>query len=308
MPNAICTEQNLEGKLRHFLASRVWYKRTRWVAFIQALIAFGIPLGSAILLYLGGPTWRVWTSTAAITAAILDAILLDRLQRYFRSNGANEQEIYDCDLLGIDWPSGLAGSPPPITRTVDAAKGCDPADYQNWYPDVGRIPKWQGALICQHCNSWWDAKVRRRYVIGLSAALGMVTALLLSLGIWKGLTFEQNILMIYAPLSSMLIWTIRELLRHHETSQLSERTEKLAAATWKSALADEIKRKRWALRELQDAIYYRRRTSPCIPTFLQNLQRQSYLDTMQKTAADMVHQAEEKLRQRRSGRSRKPRP
>src|SRR5664280_52321 len=121
MPNSIGSDQNLDRNLRHFVASRVWYMRGRRIAVLQALFAFGVPIASALVLLSGSLAWKVWTSAIGISAAILDTIFLDRLQRQLRLNGANEQEAFDCHVLDIEWPIGLAGSESTTTRTITDA-------------------------------------------------------------------------------------------------------------------------------------------------------------------------------------------
>ncbi len=85
-------------------------------------------------------------------------------------------------------------------------------------------------------------------------------------------------------------WAIREILRHQETEKLSSRTEAQASA-WDRALAGQVPDCQAAIREVQDAIYYRRRTNPFIPNFLQRIQQAGYRKTMDGTAAEMAARA-----------------
>jgi len=290
MPGTIADDQNAEGNLKHFAASRVWYKRGRRVAFVQVAFAFATPLASAVVLWYSLSNLKIWVTAAAITAALLDTIVLDPLQRSLRGKGANEQEVFDCEVLDLPWPSGLA-SRPSQARTNDAARKVDLARHRNWYPDVSAAPRWLGALICQQCSSWWDAKLRRNYINMLICLLSAAILGLSGLSLYKKLSFDLVITTIYAPLLPLINWAIREIMRHRETERLSSRTEEQAAATWDRALKGEVQDCKAAIREVQDAIYYRRRTNPFVPDLLQRIQQAGYREIMDKTAAEMTAKA-----------------
>ena len=74
-----------------------------------------------------------------ISAAVVEVGLLDPMQRSRRMKGAVEQEMFDCAVLELEWPSGLAGPQPSILTTSRAAseffkKG---SLIQSWYHSKG---------------------------------------------------------------------------------------------------------------------------------------------------------------------------
>src|SRR4051794_19752387 len=109
MPNTIATGQDEPQLLRHFAASRVWYRRAKRMAALQATLATVFPLISAYFLAtIPGDLTRTWTTVFALTLSLFEVLLLEPTQKRWRKNGANEQEMFDCAVLGLPWPTGLA--------------------------------------------------------------------------------------------------------------------------------------------------------------------------------------------------------
>ena len=123
MANPISQNQNTKENLRHFAASRTWYAKGKRISSLQLLIAVSLPLLSAwILASRPGTKSKAWVAFLGISASLAEALILDPLQRRYRGNGANEQEVFDCGVLGLPWPAGFAGSPPETESTAEAAR------------------------------------------------------------------------------------------------------------------------------------------------------------------------------------------
>jgi SMODS-associating 4TM effector domain len=130
MSNSIPQDQNTKQNLQHFVASRIWYARGKRIALLQMLIAVLLPLISAlVLIWSQTPQTKAWVIFFAISASFAEAVIMERYQRQHQTNGANEQEVFDCAVLGLPWPVGLAGSKPApesTKETVQSYKRTDP--------------------------------------------------------------------------------------------------------------------------------------------------------------------------------------
>lgn len=299
MTDTIAIRQNLRANLRHFAASRVWYRRAKWMAAWQAAIAIGVPLGAAYLLSAyTDPIVRSWTTALAITVSLLDVLVFEPAQKRWRAKGAGEQELFDCKVLALPWPDGLAGAEPTDIETVEATEKLaekDPAfqKYQNWYPEVASLPPWLGTLVCQRCNAWWDASIRKFWAGLLWTAALTVLLVVVAAGIEHSYKVSDLILTIYAPVSPLILWIVKEQQKHRDAAQLSDRALALLEKKWKAALARQIEGdNEGGLREVQDAIYTRRRNSPLVPGWLHALQQRRYLKKMNKIVQRMCADAQ----------------
>jgi hypothetical protein len=312
MPNTIPQDQNKDDNLRHFVASRTWYDRGKKVATLQMLIALVVPIVSAFVLLMHHTSGtKAWLTFSGISAALMESVLLDRIQRQFRTNGANEQEMFDCATLQLSWPEGLAGRKPPseCTNKVAASwKHGAPmfAEFKNWYPPmIGMLPLPLARLLCQRCNCWWDARARIRYAQNLRILSLIIVIFVLGVGLHRTRSFKDLVLTAYAPLAPLLIWTLKEQQRHSETSNFSKRLHEQVEDAWnqeierlQKEIANATFREITPLameRVLQDGVYYRRRTSVFLPDWIMLGQQHAYLKQILKDTKDKVDYVEQLL-------------
>jgi hypothetical protein len=296
MPNAIATRQNDPQHLRHFVASRVWYRRAKWDGALQATLATMVPLLSAYVLAMFGDTAKPWTTALAITISLLEVLALEPAQKRCRTHGANEQELYDCAVLQLPWPAGLAGSEPTSTETIEAtarqvAKDPNFSKYRDWYVNVDMLPQQLGVLVCQRCNTWWDTKARKHWTLLLRIGVLVVFLVVIGTGIRRSYKVSDLILSVYAPLSPLILWFVKEEQKHRDAASLSERGSRLVTAAWNSAVAkDTCDPDETSLRDVQDAIYERRKNSPLVPTWLHRIQRKRFQSLMNQIVQVMVQE------------------
>ncbi len=284
--------------LEHFLASRTWYTRGRRVAAAQMLVAVLVPFcSSMVLLWWSTQAVKAWIAFFGISAALAEAVVFDPFERRYRGNGAKEQQVFDSAVLQLPWPSCIAGSPPGPEATAEAIKACTPAEtaiYENWYPaQVASLDLPLARILCQRCNSWWDSKMRSRYAAILLVLVVLIGALVVAMGLARRSSSEDLILTIYAPISPLVLWSLREEQRHREAAESSGRIHAHADRVWdqatkKTMSSDQISQE---CREMQAAIYQRRDTAPFVPNAIQARQRKSYLKLMLAGVDDMIARA-----------------
>ena len=224
---------------------------------------------------------------------------MERYQRQYRTNGANEQEVFDCAILRLPWPAGLAGnrpSPESTREAVQSRKKKDPDfdKFKNWYPEgIQDLPLPLAQLVCQGCNAWWDSELRRRYAGALQGISVAVIVLVLCVGLYQSRKLEDLILTVYVPLSPLVMWGLKEHQRHAEIAEFSARLKARVDEIWRRAIGGglsetEISRE---TRDLQDAQYYRRRTAPFVPDWIQKWQRDGYLASVRAGVEAKVGEA-----------------
>jgi hypothetical protein len=291
----IGAKQNEASNLQLLRAQRFRYGQAKKLSAVQTFLATATPIVSAVVVAVD-PTTTVWTALAGVIVSVFDAGVLDSLQRRFREAGATIQEQFDCSVLGLVWNEAVAGSPVDGEDIHDAASRYrlqTAAPVENWYPlAVDALPLFQARLICQRANCWWDAKLRRRYAAWIVAAVALVSVAVVVSGVVQKFTLEQFVLAVVAPLSPTILWALREVQRQRDTALASDRLRDHCRSLWGRLLAHQVTAtEATALsRELQDAIFYRRKESSFVFDWVYRRLRDSYEEQMNATADQMVQE------------------
>lgn len=294
----ISQRQNTEPHLGRLAAFSIFYQRAKVVAAIQFTLTVPMAVVSAGIIAFE-PNVKVWTTFFALTVALLDALLLERIQNYFRKLAARTQEQFDCDLFGLDWRSLRVGEKPEIGDVLHAAKhfqkkNPEMGHLKDWYPPaVDKVPLSLARLICQRTNCWWDSSLRKKYANALIAILLLVILTVIVIALAQHQTVEQMILTVYAPIAPAVLWTVREVRRQHDAAEALDKLRSHVERVWASALKGQPTRAELdsAAREIQDSIFDGRSKNPLIFDWINNWVRPSHQVSMNAKADEMVAEA-----------------
>lgn len=269
------------------------YRRAKNYQAIGLVISLGLPvvgLAAAALF----PASKPFIALFAFTFSYLDVLFFDPWLRRQLKAAAKLQEDFDCSVLRMDWNAFLAGSRvDPEQVFDDACKTLSAKDEKrllDWYPlTVNVLPLHLARLVCQRTNIWYDSALRKRYRIVL---LFGVIALMFSVGVgslWIDTTMTSFVLSVLAPMTPVMIWALRERNRHAATCELLDRLNedvmKLIEKSCAGATEQEISMRS---RELQDAIYNHRVSSPLIFDWIYNHLRSRMEERMNAGAQELV--------------------
>lgn len=291
----IAEAQNDPENLQLLKAQRYRYGQAKRLAAVQALLAGTTPLVAAAVVSID-PTKRVWAALAGIVVSLVDGGLLDPYQRRLREVGASIQERFDCAVLGLPWNEPVCGARPDHEDVHEAASSYSDrasAPLENWYPTaVSALPLFEARLICQRTSCWWDSKLRRRYAGWIIAAVALVSVFVVVAGIVQRFSLEAFVLAVVTPLSPTLLWAMREVRRQRSAATALDRLKDYGHSLWGRVVKRELSETdATALsRELQDAIFYRRRENPFVFDWIYRRLRNSYEEQMNVNADQMVRE------------------
>lgn len=287
-------KKQVEPRLLNLLRARTLiYRRAKNVQAAGLLISLGFPIvgliASACFL-----SSKPFIAFCALTFSFLEVLLLDRWHREQLKNAAKLQEDFDCRVLEMDWNNFLVGSRiDPEDVFADACKNLSEKDEKrllNWYPlAVKGLPLYLARLVCQRTNLWYDSALRKRYrVVLLTGAIVLIVmAGFASLAI--DFTMTTFVLSTLAPMTPVVIWALRECNRQAATCDLLDRLNDEVKKLWdrsrKGGTEQEISMRS---RELQDAIYTHRASSPLIFDWVYNLLRKRMEERMNAGADHWV--------------------
>ncbi len=213
--NAIPEDQLQQKQLDRLAAQRQMYSDAKAVQAVQIIVAVPVVIVWAILVAIW-PGLKVYAACWGIGIALLDILVLSRVQRYLKGRAAKVQELFDCDVLGLEWSNLKAGRKPDAETIVGSAAkyrhlNTGDSALRDWYPPVVRnLPIHLARIICQRLNCWWDAQLRTRYAIGVLVVDGLLIVTVLLVGLIGGLTLQKFVLAVLAPLLPAIVLGIRQ--------------------------------------------------------------------------------------------------
>ena len=295
--NTIPQAQQNELQLTRLAAQRSLYSHAKIVYAWQVILSVvGVVVWSILVASYSklAPYAALW----GIVITFLDILLLTPWQQSFKEKAAKIQELFDCDVLQMDWRELKAGSrleTETVERYATKYKRKDPkyAALQEWYPEsVGRVSLPLGRIICQRANCWWDADLRRHYAKLVVAFLIILTVSVSCFGFIGGFTLEKFVLAAINPLMPVFVLGIRQCKEHIESAARLDKLKDHTGKLWDKALKNEIpKELAHDSRDLQDEIYNHRRTNPLIFDWLYGRLRTGNEALMNKAADELVEEA-----------------
>ncbi len=290
--------QNAEPHLGRLAAFSIFYQRAKVVAAIQFTLTVPMAVVSAGIIAFE-PKAKVWTTFFALTVALMDALILERIQTYFKKLAARTQEQFDCDLFGLDWRTLRVGEKPEVCDVLHAAdkfKKKKPGieNLKDWYPPaVEKLPLSLARLICQRTNCWWDSSLRKKYANALLGILVFVVVAVFVIALAGRQSVEQMILTVYAPIAPAILWTVREVRRQHDAAEALDKLRGHVERVWTLALKEQLSRNELdgAAKEIQDSIFDGRTKNPLIFDWINNIVRPRHQVSMNAKAAEMVAEA-----------------
>jgi len=296
--NGISVEENSERQLLRLASASQVYAAGKRILGLQAALTilggFASPIVVARL-----PQLKVWAAFYAFIVALVDALLLERLQSDKRLTGAKIQELFDCALFQLPWRRLVAGeAPAPEVVTEEGARykrsHKDISHLKDWYaPVVSRLSLQLARLICQRTNAWWDSTLRRRYCSSLKMLLWVLASFVFALAIYRGMTIDVFVLSVLAPLTPAFLWGVREIRKNSSAADDLVRLQTHIDRTWQEAitgsLLDSVLDTESVL--IQNQIFYSRSKSPFVFNWLYFLLRGEKEKTMHQVATELVEQA-----------------
>ena len=186
-----------------------------------------------------------------------------------RSHAACIQELFDTELLQLEWNKALGKKPEAriIKRAVDKFnKRKNPEEewqrLHDWYEskELATVPLHQARILCQKENITWDAEQRREWAKWLVGGTVVFVILLIAAGIvarWQLWQLFTGSVLLVIPL---IIAVISHASRHLRAAKRLNYLEGIVEELWEDAQkadADiaEITRR---TRNLQDEIFHHR--------------------------------------------------
>lgn len=270
---SIQERQNRPDSLALLAAQRLLYSRAK------RMRTFGVAMVALIaVLGLGA---AVSTDTVichflpafVLLSWLFDQQVLKRRESVLRAEAAAVQESFDCDVLGLSWPSYKGIDRPTYDRVkhLSMAARTEGALHalEDWYPP-DNIPTDPvlAKVHCQRMNCWWDVTLRRKWSTLVAVLFWGFLGLLLFLSVMTGITVAK-LVAILASNVRILAWGLGERQNQAEAIVRVE-----GIHSFLSSFTAEQTPLPADLRSVQDAIFDHRRASSPVPDWLYRWNRE----------------------------------
>lgn len=235
----------------------------------------------------------------AFTILLIDNLVITALINQLRQKASSVQEMFDCDVLNIEWNKILVGEKPHNEEVNKFYKKYlsrvkDLSNLKNWYAiSIGEIKTNAAKLICQRSNFYYDFALRNyfiRWVIGISVVLLIIIVFSSCLNDVSARTLFISGLFPYLPILSMAL----KLYNEHTTSIKNLESLKSAInSAWSNLLMKEVVSEQ-TIRQIQDRIFLNRKSNPLIPDKMYNKLRSNLEEQMYYSVSLLVEEYKKK--------------
>jgi len=303
--NDIATKQVSEKQLERLAAQRQLYLDAKTILAIHVVLSVPVVLVWSLIAR-KFPSMMIYATVWGVAIALFDIVIFTPLEESLQKKAAKIQELFDCDVLEIQWNAIKTGERPDPETIINAAsryrkKDTDHAYLIDWYPsNVRQLPINLARLVCQRANCWWDSDLRRRFANILILSVFILTIGLTIYGLVGGFSLNEFILSAVTPLLPSLLLFIRQYIKHRDAAKFLDELKIKVDKYWESGISGRITSNQFKAlsRDLQDEIYYNRTKNPIIFEWVYNLLRKGHEDQMNKGADALVEEALDSLKLR----------
>jgi hypothetical protein len=296
LANWLEARQNRPDLLQWTAAASDRYRRAKTLLAMQALFIVIIPVLLSALKLLE-PQVAEWAALYGVLAALCDLFLLDRRMKTYLREGALAQEVFDCEVLHLEWNDDRLGVTPTVADRVEWSSGFlagNPTTsfHLNWYPIAsGEIPVESGRIICLLSSCRWDMKLRKRYSVALFGTAIVLALIIIVLSVIADAQVETLLLTAAAVLPA-IVWPLRGWKVQGEVLDSVENQRKRIERLWKHLLTEQPSASSLTARAraIQDDIFLRRKSSQPIFDWVYKRFRPGDETEMAQVAEEMVRQ------------------
>lgn len=293
--NNIPQEQNKQEQIQRLAAQRQIYSDAKTIQNLIIILSVPLALAWSILVVIF-PKLQVYANLWGLAVAILTLSVLTPLQTSLQEKAAKIQQLFDCDVLQLDWSQMYSGNRPNPEIIIDYSekyvqknKTC--SNLLDWYSIVvGSLPMHQARLLCQRENVSWDVQLKRRYARWVIVILVTLVVIICLLGLIGGLTLENVILSLVVPLAPTFIFGLRQYIEHNEAAKRLDRLGEKCQDLWQQVVNNRISPQDLERESynLQTKIYESRRRSPLVFDWLYERLKKKDEEQMNKTSEAMI--------------------
>src|SRR6266403_3810210 len=107
MANGITQRQNEEQALRLLAAQRRVYGWAKVAQAVQFALVVMVPSVLLVVEHCVG-SFKIWAAFTGLLISVADVGILETIKASLRRKAAAVQELFDCEVLELEWPTRKA--------------------------------------------------------------------------------------------------------------------------------------------------------------------------------------------------------
>ncbi|EME68724.1 hypothetical protein H261_16897 [Paramagnetospirillum caucaseum] len=294
---SIVQKQEIPENVELLAAQRNLYSRAKNIIGFQMLLSIPIAICAAITTIVK-PEFKGYVAIWGILVVVFDLFVFTPWVKRLRDSAARIQELFDINVLGLDWNEISVGKKPEREMIHEEAERHglsdeDTSGLREWYPVViDSVPEIFGIIISQRSNVWWDARMRRKYTFSVRVFMAGIAFVLIGYGLYEKKDMFEFLAYVFAPLASTYVFGYRQMTEHGDAADRLDKLKELSEKIWADAVAGgDAGAVKLKCRTLQDQIFDHRKKNPPIFDFLFRWFRGKHEALMNKTAKELVAEA-----------------
>lgn len=280
--NQLKAARHLYTKAGHYSTSYMFF-----CAFIPVVISIG-------RIFLSPDDhFALNTMMAYGVVALVAGFILESEVSKHRKLAAKIQQLFDCEVFGLEWDSHLWGSKPSLENISDNLGNLSNDGFYNWYDSlIEGLDRMEAILICQRTNLAYDSKLRRQFNYTVSTIATVVSLFILLVSFYRNEGIQTAIVFVGVPLVPVIKWFFSTKKRNLDNIESCESLKSFIDNSLEKLKKNHRAINESALYQIQDRIYINRNIAFKIPDCLYNIMRKDQEESVRTMVNQLSHRKE----------------
>lgn len=277
--NQLKAARHLYTKAGHYSTSYMFF-----CAFIPVVISIG-------RMFLSPDDHFALNAMMAygVVALVAGFILESEVSKH-RKLAAKIQQLFDCEVFGMEWDSHLWGAKPSLENINDNIGNLQNDGFYNWYDSlIEGLDRMEAILICQRTNLAYDSKLRRQFNCIVSTIATVVSLFILLVSFYRNEGIQTAIVFVGVPLVPVIKWFFSTKKRNLDDIESCESLKSFIDNSLEKLKKNHRAINESALYQIQDRIYIHRNTAFKIPDCLYNIMRKDQEESVRTMVNQLSH-------------------
>lgn len=277
--NQLKAARHLYTKAGHYSTSYMFF-----CAFIPVVISIG-------RMFLSSDDHFALNAMMAygVVALVAGFILESEVSKH-RKLAAKIQQLFDCEVFGLEWDSHLWGAKPSLENINDNIGNLQNDGFYNWYDSlIEGLDRMEAILICQRTNLAYDSKLRRQFNYIVSTIATVVSLFILLVSFYRNEGIQTAIVFVGVPLVPVIKWFFSTKKRNLDDIESCESLKSFIDNSLEKLKKNHRAINESALYQIQDRIYIHRNTAFKIPDCLYNIMRKDQEESVRTMVNQLSH-------------------
>ena len=290
--NNIVELENSQGHINQLKAARHLYTKAGHYStsymFFCAFIPVVISIGRMFLS--PDDHFALNAMMAYGVVALVAGFILESEVSKHRKLAAKIQQLFDCEVFGLEWDSHLWGAKPSLENINDNIGNLQNDGFYNWYDSlIEGLDRMEAILICQRTNLAYDSKLRRQFNFIVSTIATVVSLFILIVSFYRNEGIQTAIVFVGVPLVPMIKWFFSTKKRNLDDIESCESLKSFIDNSLGKLKKNHRAINESALYQIQDRIYIHRKTAFKIPDSLYNIMRKDQEESVRTMVNQLSH-------------------